>query len=124
MTRSRSWSGWIFFLATLALIFGTAQVASAHAILVDSTPKANSTVKGTELTVDLRYNVRVDGTRSKLVLVGPNGPATTLGIAKQSSPDHLQSHATGLVPGAYKLQWYVLASDGHMTRGEIPFTVS
>jgi len=115
---------WISIFATLVLILGTAQVASAHAILVDSTPKASSTVKGTELAVDLRYNVRVDGTRSKLVLVGPTGPATTLAIAKQSSPDHLQSHATGLMPGAYKIQWYVLASDGHMTHGEIPFTVS
>jgi methionine-rich copper-binding protein CopC len=124
MARFRSCSRWIFCLATLVLVLGAAQVASAHAILVDSTPKANSTVKGTELVVDLRYNVRVDGTRSKLVLVGPSGPATTLVIAKQSSPDHLQSHATGLIPGTYKIQWYVLASDGHMTHGEIPFTVS
>jgi copper resistance protein C len=124
MTRSRSCSRWIFVLAAAVLILGTAQVASAHAILVDSTPKANSTVKGTDVVVDLRYNVRVDGTRSKLVLAGPSGPATTLVIAKQSSPDHLQSHATGLIPGAYKIQWYVLASDGHITRGEIPFTVS
>ncbi len=124
MTRSRFWSRWIFVLGTVVLILGTTQVASAHAILVDSTPKANSTFKGTELAVDLRYNVRVDGTRSKLVLVGPNGVATTLVIAKQSSPDHLQTRATGLMPGAYKIQWYVLASDGHMTHGEIPFTVS
>ncbi len=124
MTRWGFRARWISISVALILILGTAQVASAHAILVDSTPKANSTVKGTELVVDLRYNVRVDGTRSKLVLVGPNGVATTLAIAKQSSPDHLQTHATDLMPGAYKIQWYVLASDGHMTHGEIPFTVS
>jgi copper resistance protein C len=124
MTRHRFSSSWISFLATLGLILATAQVASAHAVLLDSTPKANSTVKGTELAVDLRFNVRIDGSRSKLVLVGPNGTPTTLSLAKQSSPDHLQSNATGLVPGSYKLQWNVLASDGHMTRGEIPFTVS
>ncbi len=124
MTRYRFFARRSSFLATLILILGTAQVASAHAILLDSTPKANSTVKGTELAVDLRFNVRIDGSRSRLALVGPNGSATTLSIAKQSSPDHLQSKATDLIPGAYKLQWNVLASDGHMSRGEIPFTVS
>jgi methionine-rich copper-binding protein CopC len=28
------------------------------------------------------------------------------------------------MPGAYKLQWQVLASDGHISRGEISFTVN
>lgn len=124
MIHRRLHSKWTALLAILVLIGGTARVASAHAILLDSTPKANSTVKGAELAVDLRFNVRIDGTRSKLVLVGPDGSAKTLSIAKQTSPDHLQSSAEGLTPGSYKLQWSVLASDGHMTRGQIPFAVS
>jgi hypothetical protein len=124
MIHRRLQSKWTALLAILVLIGGTARVASAHAILLDSTPKANSTVKGAELAVDLRFNVRIDGTRSKLVLVGPDGSAKTLSIAKQTSPDHLQSSAEGLTPGPYKLQWSVLASDGHMTRGQIPFAVS
>jgi copper resistance protein C len=123
MTHYRFQLQWITFLATVVLIAGTIQVAWAHAILLESTPKPNSTVKGSELAVDLRFNVRIDGSRSRLSLVRPDGSATTLSIAKQSSPDHLQSNATGLIPGAYRLQWNVLASDGHMTRGEIPFTV-
>ena len=35
----------------------------------------------------------------------------------------LQCKASGLKPGAYKLEWHVLASDGHMSKGEVPFTV-
>jgi methionine-rich copper-binding protein CopC len=124
MVNRRMWSKWIVFVASLALIGGTAKVVMAHAILLESTPKAKSTVKVPEIAVDLRFNVRIDGTRSKLVLVGPDGSAKTLTIAKQTSPDHLQTNAAGLVPGNYKLQWNVLASDGHMTRGEIPFAVS
>lgn len=124
MIYRRFYFNWISLLATLLFIAGTAQVTRAHAILMESTPKANSTVKGPELTVDLRFNDRIDGTRSRLSLVGPDGFATTLTIAKQLKPDHLQSSATGLKSGAYKLKWNVLATDGHMTRGEIPFTVS
>jgi methionine-rich copper-binding protein CopC len=29
-----------------------------------------------------------------------------------------------LLPGEYRLRWQVLASDGHITRGEISFAVS
>jgi methionine-rich copper-binding protein CopC len=28
-----------------------------------------------------------------------------------------------LSPGAYSVRWQVLAVDGHITRGEVPFTV-
>ena len=42
---------------------------------------------------------------------------------KQDKPDILQMRASGLKPGPYKLQWKVLASDGHMSNGDVPFTV-
>jgi methionine-rich copper-binding protein CopC len=91
---------------------------------MESTPKLNSTVKGPDFAITLRYNVRIDGGRSRVRLVTPDGTVSTLPLASQASPDTLQTHAAGLKPGAYKLQWQVLASDGHMSRGEIPFTVN
>jgi methionine-rich copper-binding protein CopC len=30
----------------------------------------------------------------------------------------------GLGSGAYRLRWQVLAVEGHITRGDIPFTVA
>ena len=91
---------------------------------MESTPKINSTVKGPDLDIVLRYNVRIDAQRSTLHMVAPNGTVSSLAIAKQISQDRLQSHAAGLTSGAYKLQWQVLASDGHISRGEIPFAVN
>ena len=102
---------------------GAAQVCWAHAILMESTPKINSTVQGPDLDITLRFNVRIDGGRSRVLLVAPDGSSSALSIAKQSKPDLLQMHAAGLKPGAYKLQWKVLASDGHMSNGDVPFTV-
>jgi copper resistance protein C len=107
----------------LLLVAGTAQLCWAHAVLMDSTPKLNSTVNGSELNINLRFNVRIDGPRSRVRLVAPDGTTATLTLASQSTPDTLQAHAVGLKPGAYKLEWQVLASDGHMSHGEIPFTV-
>jgi len=91
---------------------------------MESKPALNSSIKGPNVAIWLRFNVRIDGSRSRLRLVKPDGSVVTLTLPTQSSPDILQSSASGLAPGDYKLQWHVLASDGHMSRGEVPFTVN
>ena len=114
----------ISILLIIVLLAAFSQPAWAHAILMESKPALHSSVKGPDVAIWLRFNVRVDGSRSRLHLVAPDGSQQSLSIAKQSSPDILQSQASSLKPGAYKLQWNVLASDGHMSRGEVPFTVN
>jgi copper resistance protein C len=111
-------------LLLVVVMAGVTQVSWAHAILMDSSPKLNSSVKGPDVDIKLRFNVRIDGGRSRVKLVAPDGTTSTLTLASQAGPDTLQTHAPGLKPGAYKLQWQVLASDGHMSKGEIPFTVN
>jgi methionine-rich copper-binding protein CopC len=106
------------------LVAGVTQLCWAHAILVDCTPKLRSTINGSDVDIYLQFNVRIDCGRSRLRLVAPNGTTSTLKLASQSKPNTLQSHSAGLKPGAYKLEWQVLATDGHISRGEIPFTVN
>jgi len=119
-------------LAIVRIFAGTAAVAvllaggrflEGHAILKESSPAANAIVVGPDLPITLKYNVRVDSARSKIQLARPDESVTDLPLAKQVSPDTLSSKATGLTPGAYKLQWQVLAPDGHITRGVVPFSV-
>jgi hypothetical protein len=107
----------------MALLLGLSQAAWAHAILMQSTPAAKSAVDGPQVAITIRYNVRVDGSRSRVHLLAANGTDTNLVLDKQTNPDTLQTSATGLKPGAYTLRWQVLASDGHMSRGDVPFTV-
>ena len=96
---------------------------AAHAVLLESQPALQSTVAGPNVPLKLRFNVRIDAARSRLTLILPDGTSQTLEIEKETSPDTLSSQAVGLQPGLYRLRWQVLASDGHITRGEIPFTV-
>ena len=110
-------------LLVLLLMAGATQVSWAHAILRESTPALNSTVQGPDVDISMRFNVRIDGSRSRVLLVAPDGTSSALPLAAQAKPDILHTCATGLKPGAYKLQWKVLASDGHMSNGVIPFTV-
>lgn len=106
----------------LALLF-TGMRMEGHAILKESSPIANGTVPGPNVPIRLHYNVRVDASLSKLELLNPDKSTIGLTIGKQPTPDTLTSEAKGLKPGAYKIRWQVLAPDGHITRGEIPFTV-
>jgi methionine-rich copper-binding protein CopC len=107
-----------------AAMFFLARSAVAHAILLESSPSINTTVAGPSIPIKLRFNVRIDATRSRLTLVTPDASTQLLAISKNAPADILASQAQGLIPGEYRIRWQVLASDGHITRGEIPFKVS
>jgi len=106
----------------VALLLGG--LLEGHAVLKDSSPMVNGTVAGPDVPIRLHYNVRVDAALSKLELFNPDRSTTNLAIGTQPAPDTLTSEAKGLKPGAYKIRWQVLAPDGHITRGEVPFTVT
>ena len=93
-------------------------------MLLESNPSLKGTVPGPDVAIKLRFNVRIDAARSRLTLVHADGSTQVLEISKQTLPDALLAEAKGLLPGDYRLRWQVLASDGHITRGEIPFSVA
>jgi len=111
----------LFCVATASLLVGGS--AFAHAVLLESSPALKSSIPGPDALLRLRFNVRIDAARSRLTLVDPDGSLQTLEISRQDPPNTISAEARGLRPGVYRLRWQVLASDGHITRGEIPFTV-
>jgi methionine-rich copper-binding protein CopC len=111
-------------LIAAATAFLVVAPAAAHAVLLESSPALKSTVPGPNVPIKLRFNVRIDALRSRLTLIHPDGSSQSLEISKETPADSLLAEASGLAAGAYRLRWQVLASDGHITRGEIPFTVT
>ena len=99
------------------------RVALAHAVLVSAQPAENSVVTGPDVAVLLKYNSRVDTEHSTLTLLDPDGKVGKVAIGSQPEPGLLSAKLTGLVKGAYVLRWQVLAVDGHVTRGKVPFQV-
>jgi hypothetical protein len=116
-----------WFVAFIVVASGIAlfapRVALAHAVLVSSQPAVNSTVSGPEVAVLLKYNSRVDMEHSTLTLLAPDGRVEKVTIASEPAPGLLSAKLSGLVKGAYVLRWQVLAADGHITRGKVPFQV-
>jgi methionine-rich copper-binding protein CopC len=113
----------IFRFALLFTVVLAGMRLEGHAILESSSPTNGGSVTGPEVQVTLTFNVRVDAERSKLQLLMPDASTVELPIIKRSSPETLASKLIGLKPGAYAIRWQVLAPDGHISRGEIPFKV-
>lgn len=107
----------------LCLTLAAAPLAWCHAVLLEATPRAGARVVGPNIPVKLRFNSRIDRKRSRLMVAGANGKETALEIAPQTAPDTLSSEMNGVRPGRCRIRWQVLASDGHITRGELVFEV-
>jgi len=114
-------------LASLLLVAAMVPMtgsALAHAIIVSAVPAAGATVAGPDVDLAFTFNVRIDAGRSKLTLTRPDGSSSDVAIRSNDSPAVLAGHLEGLAVGAYTVRWQVLATDGHITRGDIDFTVA
>ncbi len=101
-----------------------ADSAVAHDLVRRSEPVANAAVVAGPVSVAVVYSGKIDRARSQLALVAPSGTRRELALDGSAPPNVLQAPAPiDLTPGAYVLRWIVLSSDGHLTRGDIPFQV-
>ncbi len=106
-----------------ALAAGGALPALAHAVIVSASPTADQRVAAGKLAVRIEFNSRIDKVRSRLQVMAPAGDKTDVPIDQVGEPNIVAGTTADLTPGAYVLRWQVLAIDGHITRGDIPFTV-
>jgi copper resistance protein C len=112
---------------TLAIVCATLVLhplmAFAHAVLISSSPDTGATIAPGSVIVHLHYNSLVDHRRSSVTLTGPDDAKQRLAVKPDSAPEDLNADAALATPGAYNIRWQVLAVDGHITRGDVPFTV-
>ena len=119
--RRKSAKVTFFALKLFALVF-TAIPLSAHAILKQSTPAPRAVVSGPNIIIRLRFNTRIDAAHSRIYLAD-GSKSRPLDITAQPEPGTLLSGAKNVSAGEHRILWQVLAVDGHITRGEVPFTV-
>jgi copper resistance protein C len=77
-----------------------------------------------KVTLSFTYNSRVDRARSRLTLTRPDNTQTVLRISQTGAPNVINTSTELTAPGSYSVRWQVLAIDGHITRGDVPFTVT
>jgi copper resistance protein C len=105
------------------LAVGAAPPALAHAVIVSASPTADQHVAAGKIAVRIEFNTRIDKERSRLQVTAPAGEKTDIPIDQDGEPNIVAGTTADLSPGAYVLRWQVLAIDGHITRGDIPFVV-
>lgn len=111
---------WSVFGAAVLFLPG---IASAHAIIVDARPAMGSVIAPGEIAIRLDFNSRVDSKRSALSLQRPDGSEAAVALTADSAPNVLTGRAQVAENGRWKLRWQVLSLDGHITRGEVDFSV-
>lgn len=100
----------------------------AHALLVGSSPRNGAVLRAAPKQALLRFDAKIeksvttvtlyDGKHSRVRLRRPLGGYTG------GPPDRLIVPLPKLKPGAYQLEYRVMATDGHLTPGLIRFTVT
>jgi methionine-rich copper-binding protein CopC len=129
MRLSRTMRAWLIarlpaLLIVLLACGLAAPAAQAHAVLVRSVPPPDGSMAAGHATITLVYNSRVDRARSRVSLEHGQAPEVlVISQADDQRADTLTAPAD-LKPGDYVLHWQVLAIDGHITRGDVRFTVA
>jgi copper resistance protein C len=111
-------------LAASAWVVFAAYPTLAHAIIVEAAPQVGAVLHAAAVDVRLRFNSRLDHHRSRLRLLDAVGKETVVRLDDDTPADVITAHISNLPPGDYRLRWQVLALDGHITRGDIPFSVT
>jgi methionine-rich copper-binding protein CopC len=111
-------------LAASAWVVFAAYPTLAHAIIVEAAPPVGAMLHAGAVDVRLRFNSRIDHRRSRLRLLDAVGKETVITFDDGTPADVITAHISSLPPGDYRLRWQVLALDGHITRGDIPFSVT
>lgn len=105
----------------LLIAVGSFSVTEPHAIIVESSPQADEVVTEPLARLVLRFNSRIVHSLSRVTLVGPDHRKISfsgaVSPAGRPEADRLVLPLPSLPPGTYRLEWRVLAEDGHVTEG-------
>lgn len=111
-------------LAAVALV-AAAGVASAHARLIMSSPKAGESIAAPK-GLSLHYSEGIVTAGSSVSVSGPGGAAVAtspLAVGGQDKRLVIVNFTGPVVHGAYKVHWHMKTDDGHETDGDFGFTV-
>ncbi len=117
------------FAALVALIAAALVVAgpaSAHALLVRSTPEANAELPQAPQQVDLYFSEGLEAAFSSASVLNTDGKQVDNKDAEVDPADatHMTLTLKPLPDGVYTVSWKAIStSDGHLTNGTFPFAV-
>ena len=112
-------------LAAVAAVLLIASPAVAHSLLLESSPAAEATITTLPPQLTLRFNNRIEKRLSRINLLDERGTPQALTIlVADGGADRLTAAVPPLEPGAYRVEWHVLSTDGHVVSGSFGFRLA
>ena len=100
--------------------------ASAHALLVRSSPEANAVLQQAPVQVEIFFSETLEPTLSSITVFDANNQTVDAGDVRvdPSDPRRMTVTLHALPDGVYTVSWKALSTvDGHQTVGTFPFAV-
>ena len=115
-------------LVTVGLVFSSTQFADAHADLVRSFPKANSTLTKSPKYVQLEFAEALTTLKNKnansiVILDSKAKKIETSKILINRGVARVEFIGT-LKPGKYLVKYRIVSADGHVLNAQFKFTLS
>jgi len=112
-------------LTTLVVLAFAAPVA-AHSLLLAAIPAPDAVLTAPPLQVQLRFNNRIEKRLSRVRLVDERGAvaAALIDSRDPAAADSLVARVPPLAPGAWRVEWQVFSTDGHVVSGTYGFRLA
>ena len=121
MTRLRRAALTAALLTALA-----ASPAAAHSLLLSATPAPDAVLTASPPYVVLRFNNRIEKRLSRVRLVDERGATAEAPTARVGgeTAESLVAAVPPLTPGAWRVEWQVFSTDGHVVSGGYGFRLA
>ena len=106
---------------TIAFLLCAAPSASAHSVLLNTTPRASSVVPAPPASVVLTFNEMPRARFSAIHVIGPDGVRRDSGSVQVVNDSVAQPLGGTRPAGAYTIDWRVISADGHPVSGQFTF---
>ena len=101
-----------------------ASPASAHAVLLSTTPATSGQVASAPAAVVLNFNEQPHARFSTVHVVGPDGQRRDSGAVQVVNDSVTESLGGSRPAGKYVVDWRVISADGHPVSGQLTFTAA
>ena len=106
------------------LLLALAGSARAHSLLLESAPAADALLAASPPEISLRFNNRIEKKLSTIRLLDEGGASPPVTVLLTDGPaDRLTARVPALAAGAWRVEWRVLSTDGHIVSGRFSFRV-
>jgi methionine-rich copper-binding protein CopC len=111
---------------TALVVLASAVPAAAHSLLLGATPAPDAVLTAAPLQVRLHFNNRIEKRLSRVRLVDERGAvAAALIDSRDTTPaDRVVARVPPLAPGAWRVEWQVFSTDGHVVSGTYGFRLA